>query len=369
LNGFEFNTRKKVSKKKSPVIRRSTFCLLAFTAAAAIASATEDAALAVALNSAPPVSTSYLGTYSRFTSNDTVSSSLINNNFDQLYLEMNSILASGILGTGSLTFTPAVNSNLYLTTLGTGSISLAPGGTGNISLTTYSSGNGSISLTASGSGNIVITPGATGNVGIGASSPASALQVAGPLATSVATYTSSQTLTNSNSIVFVNAGSGSVTITLPSASGITGRQYTIKRIDSIGFNGNTSSYSTPTSGYYATINVSGGGTIDSQSTLYLPNYGSYYTVVSDGTNWEIMSSYATPVAITTSGGSGSNTAWCPQGMIKTGGACNCTAAAASDGYYDGMGETYAYSCSLKDVSQCNSGTSYVQATVFCALQY
>ncbi|MCX6107968.1 MAG: hypothetical protein NTY08_19230, partial [Proteobacteria bacterium] len=66
----------------------------------------------------------------------------------------------------------------------------------------------------------------SGNVGIGTTSPSSALQVAGPIATSFGSKTSAYMVTASDSVISANTGSGAFAITLPSASGITGRQYT-----------------------------------------------------------------------------------------------------------------------------------------------
>lgn len=80
------------------------------------------------------------------------------------------------------------------------------------------------------------------------------------------TYTSNHTLDGTNHVVLVDATSGNVTITLPSASGISGREYIIKRTDS---SGNT---------------VTIGATVDSTSNPTLaPNDSK--TVISNNTTW------------------------------------------------------------------------------------
>lgn len=77
-------------------------------------------------------------------------------------------------------------------------------------------------------------------------------------------------------VVLVNAAGGNVTATLPTAVGVSGRTYIIKRIDS--------SINT------VTIATTGGQTIDGASTvsvLNTPNLQSY-TVISDNANWWII---------------------------------------------------------------------------------
>ena len=73
-----------------------------------------------------------------------------------------------------------------------------------------------------------------GNVGVGATNTTligSSLTVYGAVATSVSTYNANSTLTGVNSIVLANAIAAPVYITLPSSTNITGRLYTVKKID------------------------------------------------------------------------------------------------------------------------------------------
>ena len=77
---------------------------------------------------------------------------------------------------------------------------------------------------------MLFVDGGNNYVGVAADSPTSPLYVGGAIATDVKTKTSNYTLTATDSTVLLDAGSGSVTITLPAKSGITGRIYTAKCI-------------------------------------------------------------------------------------------------------------------------------------------
>lgn len=92
------------------------------------------------------------------------------------------------------------------------------------------------------------------------------------LATS--TKTSNYTITGTDVVVFANATSGNVTITLPTASSNAGYRFYIKRIDG---SGNTCS-----------IARSGSDTIDGQTSISLDIQYTSLTVVSDGGAWYII---------------------------------------------------------------------------------
>lgn len=115
--------------------------------------------------------------------------------------------------------------------------------------------------------------GQTGRVGIKTESPNSQLHVAGSLSTALANITANTTLSDVHSVVVCNANSASFTVTLPTASGIVGRQYVIKRTNS---NANT-----------VTVATTSSQTIDGGLTAVL-NYNQAITVVSDGSNWVII---------------------------------------------------------------------------------
>ena len=111
-------------------------------------------------------------------------------------------------------------------------------------------------------------------VGIGTLTPVSVLHVSGPITTALATKTADYTITATDSVILVNAASGAVTITLPTAVGISGIMYTVKRIDS-GSNA-------------VLVNTTSSQTIDGSLNI---NVGAQYNsvnLVSDGANWVIV---------------------------------------------------------------------------------
>ncbi len=88
------------------------------------------------------------------------------------------------------------------------------------------------------------------------------------------TKTSSYTIGTSDTVVFANAYSGNVTITLPAASGLAGYRFYIKRIDG---SSNT-----------CAITCTGSDTIDGQTTISFDLQYTSMTVVSDGSAWYIL---------------------------------------------------------------------------------
>lgn len=84
------------------------------------------------------------------------------------------------------------------------------------------------------------------------------------------TKTSAYTLGPLDSTVFVNAGT-TVSITLPSAAGLGGHEFTIKTLQSA-----------------VTILTSGGQLIDGNSTYSMATRNKYVTAKSDGVNWQIV---------------------------------------------------------------------------------
>ena len=114
-------------------------------------------------------------------------------------------------------------------------------------------------------------------VGIGTMTPNSTFEVGGSIGQKINTVTSSTTLDATHNIVICNNGSTAITITLPTAVGITGRVYTIKRED--------------TSIATVTIATTSSQTIDwAATTLLLTNQKEAVTIVSDGSNWKKMAS-------------------------------------------------------------------------------
>lgn len=88
------------------------------------------------------------------------------------------------------------------------------------------------------------------------------------------TKTTSYTVTSSDTVVFADATSGNVTITLPAASGLTGYRFYVKRIDG---SSNT-----------VTIARSGSDTIDGNTSCTLDLQYTAIGVVSNGSAWYIL---------------------------------------------------------------------------------
>jgi hypothetical protein len=91
---------------------------------------------------------------------------------------------------------------------------------------------------------------------------------------STATKTSSYTIGSSDTVIFADATSGNVTVTLPAASGVAGYRFYVKRVDS---SGNTIS-----------IARSGSDTIDGMTSFTLDLQYTAFAVVSNGSNWYIL---------------------------------------------------------------------------------
>lgn len=119
------------------------------------------------------------------------------------------------------------------------------------------------------SGNTLMVLKSTGNFGIGTASPNSTLNINGSFAKTYISKAVDYTATSSDCVIDVTATGK--TITLPTAVGITGRQYTIKLTAS-----GTGTIATTTS-----------QTIDGSSTYSLSAQYKYVTVVSNGSNWII----------------------------------------------------------------------------------
>ena len=115
-----------------------------------------------------------------------------------------------------------------------------------------------------------------GNVGIGTSSPTSTLQVKGSVTFSIVTkvYTDSPyTILATDYTILADATGGAITVTLPTAVGIPGRTYVIKKIDS--------------STNAVTIGTTSSQHIDANTTKALYQQYNSYTVQSDGANWVV----------------------------------------------------------------------------------
>ena len=97
----------------------------------------------------------------------------------------------------------------------------------------------------------------------------------GPVTTAVRTVTSNYTLVSTDSIVFANASGGSLTVTVPAATGIAGQQYYVVMMNSTGGT--------------VTVHVAG-ETIAGFSSVVLGYQYESIGIVSDGANWQMISS-------------------------------------------------------------------------------
>jgi len=102
----------------------------------------------------------------------------------------------------------------------------------------------------------------------------SLLHVTGSIATAYVAKTAAYTLTASDSIVSADATGGAFTLTLPTAVGITGREYVVKRINAGANN--------------VTIDGAGSELIDGAATLVLTAQWQAARVVSNGAGWLVV---------------------------------------------------------------------------------
>ena len=114
-----------------------------------------------------------------------------------------------------------------------------------------------------------------GRLGVGTSgNPDSVLEVNGAIATAFATKTAAYTLTATDSIIKADATAAAFTLTLPTAVGIAGRMYTVKRVNA-GVNA-------------VTVDAAGAQTIDGAATHVLSAQWQTVRLVSDGVGWLVV---------------------------------------------------------------------------------
>lgn len=111
-------------------------------------------------------------------------------------------------------------------------------------------------------------------VGIATTTPLSTFEVNGSIGQTITTVVADLTLDASHSVLVCKNGAVARTITLPSASGIKGRVYCIKRDD--------------TSTANITIATSPSQKIDGELNLILTRAKQFITLISDGTDWKII---------------------------------------------------------------------------------
>ena len=114
-------------------------------------------------------------------------------------------------------------------------------------------------------------------VGIGTTNPLSTFEVNGSNGQKVTTVANNITLDDTHSIVICDNGAVAKTITLPTAVGITGRIYTIKR-------GEASTAD-------VTVMTSSSQMIDGETEYMLMNAKESVTIVSNGSNWKVLGTF------------------------------------------------------------------------------
>ena len=96
----------------------------------------------------------------------------------------------------------------------------------------------------------------------------------GGIVVGVETFTGADTLGTDNYVALCDATSASFTLSLPTAVGIAGQLYHIKKIDS--------------TGNLVTIDANGSETIDGVDTVVISTQYESFKIVSNGTNWFII---------------------------------------------------------------------------------
>ena len=125
----------------------------------------------------------------------------------------------------------------------------------------------------SGTGDTRLPAGALGQVlQMGASIPAWVALAVVP--TSVSTKTGAYTLTASDAVILADATTAGFTLTLPTAVGLSGHLYHIKKIDA--------------SANVVVIDGAGVETIDGAATVSISVQNQSYTLVSDGAGWRLI---------------------------------------------------------------------------------
>ena len=126
---------------------------------------------------------------------------------------------------------------------------------------------------------MIFVDGSEDKVGISTATPHSGMQIDNSIAFAARAITQNHTVTAGDHTIFANANSTNITVTLPTAANIVGRQYIIKRVDS--------------SVNSVTIDPDGSETIEGASSMALVDQRSV-VIQSDNNNWWIVAEYISP---------------------------------------------------------------------------
>lgn len=134
----------------------------------------------------------------------------------------------------------------------------------------YTTGSNAMVISRSGT-SISSTVFENGNVGIGTTDPKAKLHANGSFALPITSKTANYTITANDYTITGDATSGNITFTLPTAVGIAGVMYVVKKIDA--------------SGNSVIIDGNGAETIDGAATLSITVQYTSVVLQSNGTNW------------------------------------------------------------------------------------
>ncbi len=113
-----------------------------------------------------------------------------------------------------------------------------------------------------------------GNVGIGTWTSSSTLSIIGSIAVNTVSPNIDYTATSSDQVILVNALAGTVKVTLPAVTAVPGREYIIKKTDG--------------SPNAVVIQANAAENIDGQNKVSLTLQYQSYSIVCDGTQWNII---------------------------------------------------------------------------------
>ena len=138
----------------------------------------------------------------------------------------------------------------------------------------YETGSGNVGIGTTITSNAALAV-MNGNVGIGTWIPSSSLSINGSIAVrTVSVSAASYTALATDQIIFANTTGNSITITLPPAASVPGREYVIKKTDG--------------SANFLKIQGNGAENIDGQNSISTTLQYQSYTLICDGTQWFIV---------------------------------------------------------------------------------